>query len=167
MAGWDNYFILTGTGAVTLIGLLFVVIAFGVERLEQGSAWLLRTYITPTLVHFGGVFLIALLALSPEPNGLILRFGLVGIAGSVYSVNIALRVASNAGLFSDAWVFHGGVPLACYVVILATVTTALLGVTSMRQVYLALGIISALLLIVGMRNAWAAATDIARRKILE
>jgi len=160
MKEWENYFILTGTGAVTLIGLLFVVITLGVGRTEDGGAWLLRTYVTPTLVHFGGVFLIALLALSPEGDGLILPFGLIGISGVVCSLNVAVKVARNDGLFSDAWLFHAGVPRVCY-------AAACVGVTSTRQVYLVLRVVSALLLLAGMRNAWAAAVDIAGRENLK
>jgi hypothetical protein len=77
MREWENYFVLTGTGAVTLIGLLFVVITLGAERVQPGDHRLLPTYLTPTLVHFGIVFLIALLALSPEGDSLILPFGLI------------------------------------------------------------------------------------------
>jgi hypothetical protein len=40
---------------------------------------------------------------------------------------------------------------------------AWLGVTSTRQAYLVLRAVSALLLVAGMRNASAAAADIARR----
>jgi len=167
MKEWENYFILTGTGAVTLIGLLFVVITLGVGRTEDGGAWLLRTYVTPTLVHFGGVFLIALLALSPEGDGLILPFGLIGISGVVCSLNVAVKVARNDGLFSDAWLFHGGVPVVCYLGIIAAGTAVWVCVTSTRQVYLVLRVVSALLLLAGMRNAWAAAVDIAGRKNLK
>jgi hypothetical protein len=45
-------FCATGTGAVTLVGPLFVVIALGAERAKRGDEWLLRTFLTPTLVHF-------------------------------------------------------------------------------------------------------------------
>jgi hypothetical protein len=43
MKEWENYFVLTGTGAVTLSGLLFVVITLGAERTERRDEWLLRT----------------------------------------------------------------------------------------------------------------------------
>jgi hypothetical protein len=161
MKEWDNYFVLTGTGAVTLMGLLFVVITLGAERAERGDEWLLRTFLTPTLVHLGVVFLIALLALSPEGDSLILPFGLIGIAGLLYSLSIAVKAARNDGLFSDAWLFHGVIPMVCYAGIMAA---ALLGVSSTRQAYLVLRAVSALLLFAAMRNAWGAAVDIARRK---
>jgi hypothetical protein len=161
MKEWENYFALTGTGAVTLVGLLFVVITLGAERVKRGDEWLLQTFLTPTLVHFGVVFLIALLTLGwPEGDSLILPFGLIGIAGLAYSLSIAAQAARSNGLFSDAFLFHGGIPIVCYVGI---ITAAWLGVNSTRQTYLALRAVSALLLITGMRNAWAAAVDITRR----
>jgi hypothetical protein len=156
----ENYFVLTGTGAVTLVGLMFVVITLGAKRAEHGDEWQLRTFLTPTLVHFGVVFLIALLALAPEGDSLIVPFGLIGIAGLVYSLSIAVKAARNDGLFSDAWLFHGGIPIVCYV---GMITAAWLAVNSTRRAYLALRAVSALLLLAGMRNAWAAAIDIARR----
>jgi len=119
MKEWENYFVLTGTAAVTLIGLLFVVITLGVERAQRGDEWLLRTFVTPTLVHFGVVFVIALLALSAEGDSLILPLGLIGAAGLIYSLSIAAKAARSDGLFSDTLLFHGGIPITCYVGIIA------------------------------------------------
>jgi len=160
MKDWDNYFVLTGTGAVTLIGLLFVVITLGAERAPRGGEQLLRTYLTPTLIHFGVVFLIALLALSPEGDSLIVPFGLIGIAGLIYSLNIMLTLARSHETW-DAWLFHAGIPVVCYLGIIAA---AWLGLTSTRQAYLVLRAVSALLVLAGMRNAWAAAVGVARSK---
>lgn len=161
MEASEHYYELTGTGAVTLIGLLFVVITLGAERSERGDEGLLRTFLTPTLVHLGVVFLIALVALSPERDSLTLPFGLVGIIGLVYSLSIARKAARAERLFSDAWLFHGGIPIISYAGIIAA---AWLGVTSTRQAYLVLRAVSAVLLLVAMRNAWAVAIDVARRK---
>lgn len=161
MADSESFFVLTGTGAVTLSGLLFVVITLGADRTEHGDERLLPIFLTPPLVHFGAVLLIALLALSPEADTLIPPFGLIGIAGLVYSLNIAVKAARNEGLFSDAWLFHGGIPIVCYAGIVAA---AWLGVTSPRQAYSVLRAVSALLLVAGMRNAWSIAVDVARRK---
>jgi hypothetical protein len=118
-------------------------------------------FLTPILVHFGVVFLISLLALSPEGASLNLPFGLIGFAGLVYSVSIAVKTARSDRLFADAWLFHGAIPIICYV---GVITVAWLGVTSTRQAYSVLRAVSALLLLTGMRNAWAAAVDIAQRK---
>ena len=156
----EHYWELTGTGSVTLIGLLFVVITLGAERVPRGGAQLLRTYLTPTLFHFGVVFLIALLALSPEGDSLILPFGLIGIIGLVYGLSIMLKLARSHETW-DAWLFHAGIPIVCY---LGIITAAWLGLTSTRQAYLVLRAVSALLLLAGMRNAWAVAADLAQSK---
>jgi hypothetical protein len=158
----ESFFVLTGTGAVTLIGLLFVVITLGAERAERGDTGLLGTFVTPTLVHFGVVFLIALLALSPEGDNLIVPFGLIGAIGLIYSLNIAMRTGRHDGLFSDAWFFHAGIPIVCYVGIVAA---AWLCATSTKQAYTVLRAVSALFLLAGMRNAWAVAIDVARRRL--
>jgi hypothetical protein len=54
---------------------------------------LARTFLTPTLIHLGVVFLISLLALSPEGGGLILPSGLIGVVCLLYSLTIALKAA--------------------------------------------------------------------------
>jgi hypothetical protein len=73
---------------------MFVVIKLGAERAEHGDECLLRTFLTPTLVHFRVVLLIALLALTPEGDSLI---ALIGIAGLVYTLSIAVKAARNDG----------------------------------------------------------------------
>jgi hypothetical protein len=110
-------------------------------------------------VYLGVVFLIALLALSPEGDRLILPFGLIGVAGVVYSLSIALKAARTDDAVGT--LFHGGIPFVCYVGILAA---AWLSVTSARQAHLVLRAVSALLLVIGMRNTWAVAMEVTRRK---
>ena len=157
----QNYFMLTGTGAVTLMGLLFVIITLGVARSERGYKGLLPVFVTPTLVHLAAVFLIALLALSPERDSLVWPFGLVGITGLVYSLSIARKAIRYDGLYSGSWLPHGGIPFVCYAGI---VTAACLGLTSTSHAYLVLRAVSALLLLNAMRNSWAVAADVAQSK---
>jgi len=158
----EGYFELTGAAAVTLIGLLFVVITLAAQSPQRGDRRLAQTFLTPTSVHLGVVLLIALLALSPEGDNLILPFGLIGVACLVYSLVVAVKAAREEGLFSDAWLFHGGSPLVCYAGI---VTAAWLSVTSLSEAYLVLRAVSALLLVTGMRNGWAAASEVAHRSL--
>lgn len=161
MEALQHYYELTGTSAVTLIGLLFVVITLGAERADRGDDLLVRTFLTPTLVHLGVVFLIAVVALSPEGDDLIVPFGLVGIIGLVYALGIARRAARVGRLLSDALLFHVVLPGICY---LGIISAAWLGMTSTRQANLVLRVVSAALLLIAMRNAWAVAIDVARRK---
>jgi len=156
----EHFWELTGTAAVTLLGLLFVVITLGAERRKRGDEDLLRTFLTPTLVHLGVVFLLALVALSPERDSLVVPFGLVGLAGLIYSLSI-MQKAVRTGETIDALIYHGVIPILCYA---AIVVAAWLGVASLKQAYLVLRCVSALFLLVGMRNAWAVAIDIAGRE---
>jgi len=59
--GWDNFFILAGSAAATLMGLLFVAITagtgFSASQIVQGT----RGFLTPTLVHFGSVLFLTLM----------------------------------------------------------------------------------------------------------
>jgi hypothetical protein len=156
----EHYYELTGEGAVTLMGLLFVVITLAAEQRERDDKWLAGTFLSPTVFHLGVVFMIALLALSPEADRLIPPFGLIGVFGLAYGASISLKVA-RSGQGWDAWLFHAGVPIICYLGIIAA---AWLGMSSTRQAYLILRVVSALLLLVGMRNAWAVAMDVAGRR---
>jgi len=160
MEALEHYWELTGTAAVTLLGLLFVVITLGAERRKRGDEVLLPIFLTPTIVHLGVVFLMALVGLSPERDSLVLPFGLVGLAGLVYSLTIT-RNAIRAKVEIDALVYHGVIPTLCYAGI---VVAAWPGAVSLKQAILVLRIDSALLLVVGMRNAWAVAIDIAGRE---
>jgi len=66
--GWDNFFVMAGTSAATLIGLLFVAVTVGTGISRPGIVHGTRGYLTPTLVHFGGVLFLALAVLAPWPS---------------------------------------------------------------------------------------------------
>jgi len=149
MEGSENYFQLTGASAVTLVGLLFVVISLGADRLRPGDDRLVRTFVTPTLIHLSVVFMIALLVLSPEGKSLTPTFGLIGVVGLVYSSSIALKVARMVPAEWTVWLFHGGIPIISYAGIVAA---AWLGLNSPPHAYPVLRGVSALLLFAGMRN---------------
>ena len=64
--GWDNYFVLLGTAAAGLIGLLFVVVTLttGLDRSRALRAG--GIYMTPIAVHFGVVLSISACTLVPR-----------------------------------------------------------------------------------------------------
>ena len=106
---WDNFSIMSGTAAATLIGLLFVAITvttgLPTSRIVQGT----RGFLTPTLVRFAGVLFLSLVMLAPWPSawsiGIIL--GLGGLTGLIYQTTVVIT-RHRAGLFLVDW--HNWVP---------------------------------------------------------
>jgi len=64
MAVWHDFFVLAGTGAATLLGLLFV--ALSVNKDSIAARPLLRSLARQTFFAFGVVLIVSLLCLAPE-----------------------------------------------------------------------------------------------------
>jgi hypothetical protein len=112
--GWDNFFIMAGTRAATLIGLLFVAVTvstgFSTSTMVHGT----RGFLTPTLVRFGGVLFLCLAVLAPWPSarpiGIMLSLG--ALAGLVYQIKVAImrRKVGLVLLDRHDWIPYEGVP---------------------------------------------------------
>ena len=91
--GWDNFFILAGSAAATMIGLLFVAITLGAGLSTPQGLNATRAFLTPTLILFSGVLFECMAVLPPWPSawpvGIIL--GLFGLAGLVYQIHVILK----------------------------------------------------------------------------
>jgi len=112
--GWDNFFILAGTAAATLIGLLFVAVTVGTGFPASSIVHGTRGFLTPTLVRFGGVLFLSLAVLTPWPSawpvGIILGIG--GLAGLVYQFQVVVMRHKVGLALPDwrDWFPHVGVP---------------------------------------------------------
>jgi hypothetical protein len=102
--GWDNFFVMAGSSAATLIGLLFVAITVGTGLSSSGKVQGTRGFVTPTLVHFAGVLFLAFTVLVPWtsawPIGIIL--GLGGLTGLGYQIHTSL-MRQTVGFVSLGW----------------------------------------------------------------
>jgi hypothetical protein len=65
MADWHNFYMLAGGTAGTLIGLIFIVITLGMEHSKAGDEVRTRLFVTPILVHFACLLIIALVMVAP------------------------------------------------------------------------------------------------------
>jgi hypothetical protein len=90
--GWDNFFIMAGTAAATLVGLLFVAVTVGTGLSTSSIVHGTRGFLTPTLVHLGSVLFQTLAVLAPWPSawpiGIIL--GLGGLMGLAYQIKVII-----------------------------------------------------------------------------
>ena len=112
--GWDNFFIMAGTAAATLVGLLFVAVTVGTGLSTSSIVHGSRGFLTPTLVHLGSVLFQTLAVLAPWPSawpiGIIL--GLGGLMGLTYQINVVVarhKVGMVLPHWRD-WLPYVGVP---------------------------------------------------------
>lgn len=157
--GWENFYLIVGSSAAVLTGLLFVVVALTAQKREADAVGGTAAYGTPTVVHFCAVLLVAAILSTPghTTGSLSFSLGVSSIAGIAYSSSIIMRLRRQKGYTparSD-WVWHILLPLIAYVCLLGS--AAVVWVDAGAALYsVAAGVL--LLLYVGIHNAWDAAT---------
>jgi hypothetical protein len=161
---WQTFYVLIGTAAATLTGLMFVVATLiaGVRVRVSPSSEAFATFNTPNVVHFGMAGLVAAILDAPWqalwPAGLLL--GLVGLAGVTY-VLIVLRRARRQTDYQpvlEDWLFHTILPLVSYS---ALVVAAILLPGNPAPALFVIAAATVLLLFIGIHNAWDNVTYIA------
>ena len=132
--GWDTFFIMTGTAGATLTGLLFVVITLCVRLSRTRAAQGVHAFVTPTLVHFGGVLFQSLVLVVPWPSAwpLAIILGLAGLTGLVYVIVVVrmLRRLDFVALDLRDWVAYAGAPALANVSLIAGAAGLIAGDTS-------------------------------------
>jgi hypothetical protein len=157
LAGWENFYVIIGTSAGGLTGLTFVVIALVRDKTAASVTTAgIRVFVTPTIVHFGGVLAFAAFMNLPHPSVLALSvvFVLAGIAGVAYSAVIGRSMPGPGSFYvavREDWIWNVIVPAVIYAAL------AVAGFIIWRWRTEALYAVAALtlaLLFVGIRNAW-------------
>lgn len=155
LQGWDNFFAMAGTAAATLTGLLFVVITLGTELSRSGISKGVHAFLTPTLVHFSGVVLQALIMLVPWPTAAAcgIAVGVAALGGLVYAALVARRIAGLrfVSLELQDWATYSGIPAAANLGLLAGAIGLAAG---WRAAPFAVAAGVAALLFVGIFDAW-------------
>jgi len=165
LSEWETFYVITGSSAAALTGLMFVVVALRTEARVDGAEGGVRAFGTPTVVHFCAVLLVAAILSIPGQTISSLAFcvsaaGVAGVALSAWVVVQARRQQSYAPVPSD-WIWHVVLPVVAYASLVAA------AVALSRRPALALDVVAAaalLLLFIGIHNAWDAAVWIAARR---
>jgi hypothetical protein len=168
---WHDFYQLTGTAAATLVGLTFVAASLGAGIASLGTAELvrasLRAWVSPTLIHFGSVLVIAGIVNAPIPTcgwlaGLLTGSGLVGFAyAGVTSVLLWRHHRRRTRVPREEWLFQVALPVVGYLLIVGTaVDLSARGSGTLAGLAVAVG----LLLALGMRNAWGVMLWIAEQR---
>jgi len=155
--GWDNYFVLLGTAAAGLIGLLFVVVTLTANVERSRALWATGIYMTPIALHFAAVLSISAITMvpgltPPEVAVLVVLISLAGLAAASRSCLgiLAIRKSGDPPHWSDLWGYGVG-PAAVYVAILGAAIAIWLGHAWASYALAALLLI---LLLLAIRNAW-------------
>ena len=163
---WQNFYMLLGPAAGTLIGLLFVVVTLttGIDhsRARRGVA----LYMTPNLFQFAVVLVVSATALAPGvappvSAGIVAACGGVGFA---YAASIVLQMHSRRieapPHWSDIWCYA---VLPC-VVYLALAASALAFWAAPVEAPYGIAVAVTVLLLVAIRNAWDLVTWLAPKR---
>ena len=161
LAGWESFYVITGTSAAALTGLQFVVITLVAQR-SIGSTEGNRAFGTPTIIHFCAVLFIAAVLTAPwrSLGGVALVLGLCGVAGLVYAA-VILRIARRQTGYTpvlEDWIWHFTLPPIAYAILL--VAALILQGNPTISLFVVAGT-AVLLLFIGIHNAWDSVSFIA------
>jgi hypothetical protein len=162
---WQDFYLLIGSSAGALIGLMFVVTTLTIGRdlrtIERGQ----KLYMSPVVWNFGSILLLSGAAMAPNLNAVAcgLLAGAVALGGMVAGIRITVGILTasdrlTAGWF-DIW-WYGVVPTVLYL-LLAGVAVAL-GL-ELRNAQVALAAVLMALLLTSIHNAWDLVTWLAPR----
>jgi len=164
LSDWQNFYMLIGTAAATLTGLMFVVTTLiaGIDAHLSTLNAAVSAYNTPTVVHFGTVLLLAGLLSAPWQtfSSLSLLLGLLGLGMVVYSIIVMRRMqrVPNYQSTLEDWSWYIAFPLLANLLLM--VTAFMLPKNPSSALYM-VGSAMMLLLLVGIRNAWDMVTFLA------
>jgi hypothetical protein len=155
LAGWDNFYLITGGAAGGLTGLTFVVITLAADAHRVAPVGV-KAFVSPTIVHFGAVLALAAYLTIPRHTDLTLSLGLgvVGLAGLIYIATIAAAIHRMKGDYIpvlEDWIWNVILPGLCFGALLST---AFLFSTRSTQCLYGVAAAIMLLMIVGIHNAW-------------
>jgi hypothetical protein len=165
LGAWNSFYVLIGSSAGALTGLMFVVITLITDGTRTPSEEGIKTFSSPTVFHFCCVLFVAALMSAPFrfilPVAIMLALG--GIAGLVYSIRVALHTSNLPSYEPDAedWTWNVLLPFLAY--------SALIGGAigmhwSLSRALFAPAAGATLLIFIGIHNAWDVVTFLAMGK---
>ena len=157
LTAWGSYYVIIGSSAAALTGLMFVVITLVNDSTRRRSEGAVSAYSTPTIIHFGASLLISAIASAPwhRLSSAGLTIGVVGAAGIVY-VGLVMRMITGVSTSAykavlEDWLFHVVLPAIAY---LAFLSMPFLLPRHPEPALFGVGAATLLLLFVGIHNAW-------------
>lgn len=154
LEGWHDFYVIMGSAAAGLTGLMFVVVTLGPRVISGRGSSGVRGFVTPTVVFFTTVLIISAVMATPALSLKLLRaiFFVGGVGGLIYLVWIrGHKQWRESQLDRLDWCWYIGLPFLSYLLIVAN--AIVMGV-NMKVGLAMLGGTVILLLVIGIRNAW-------------
>ena len=118
---WQTFYVLVGTAAATLVGLMFVAVTFGSSIVRRETSETARSFIDPTFTHFVQVLFVACLVVIPTMRPRLLGALLLTVSALRFAdlvrVHRHMRRAQKVhhDIELSDWVTGVVVPVVCYV----------------------------------------------------
>jgi len=164
LSNWQNFYMLMGTAAATLTGLMFVVTTLiaGIDAHLSTLNAAVSAFNTPTVVHFGAILMLAGILSAPWQtfSSLSLLLGLLALGMVLYLIIVLRRmwrVPHYQSTLED-WLWYMAFPLLAHVLLI--VAAFVLPKNPSSALYIVASAML-LLLLVGIRNAWDMVTFLA------
>ena len=156
LASWHDFYLLVGTGAFTLIGLMFVAVTFGAHLFNEKNMETARAFLDPTVIHFVQVLVIAGLVLTPGigPSvfgGLLAAVGVLSLM-VLAGVHEGLRTAQSQynDLELSDWLTGFVIPLVVYLGFVGCGVAFFMG----REMFGPLAVLNIMVLLTSIYSAW-------------
>jgi hypothetical protein len=166
-AGWDEFYLLAGSAAAVLIGLIFVVITLLDDKPRSTITTGSRLYMGPIVLQVSFILTLSAAALAPRITaaqfavitGIVASWGLYRAAVSTFGIERLRRSTDDPPHWSDTW-YYGVIP-GLLSLLLAVVALEFWREEDWAQYGLA-AVVTGLML-VSIRNEWDLVTWIAPR----
>ncbi len=162
LTAWSSFYVITGSSAGALTGLMFVVITLVAAQRTQQRGEGLGTFSTPTVVHFCAALLVSAVLSAPWPSliPVAVLLGIAGLYGIVYCASIIRRTRRLSVYNPDPedWIWYSILPLVSHIVI--TVGAVRLVAAPYEALY-EFAAATLLLIFIGIHNSWDVVTYLA------
>ena len=159
---WQNFYVIIGSAAAALTGLMFVVITLISGTQAERSSESIAAFGTPNVVHFCTSLLIAAIICAPWQllwNASLL-LGLCGMGGVGYILIVIRRARRQVTykMVMEDLLWHIAFPLISYI---SLVVAAVALIDNPTPALFVIGGTTILLLFIGIHNAWDTVTYVA------
>jgi hypothetical protein len=156
-ASWQTFYVLTGTAAATLVGLMFVAVTFGANIVKPETADVARAFIDPPFAHFVQVLVTACFVVVPDVRPWVLGPLLLVVGArrgaSLLRVHRHMRTADRAqhDVELSDWVTAIVLPALCHALLIVTGAGFVVGWSGAFD---ALAVVTIAILVIGVFGAW-------------